>query len=159
MNTYTAFGGENLLLQGVLQEVLLTAWEWVQQENQEEVLVIDDATGRTIDFDYRGEPADVLAQLASHPMLFPSEQVENDAPKGPGRPRLGVVCREISLLPRHWEWLASQHRSASAALRHLIEKQMKVVDGESIHREQTEATYRLMSTLAGNCSGFEEASR
>ncbi|MFY0534142.1 DUF2239 family protein [Nannocystis pusilla] len=33
---------------------------------------------------------------------------EPPARTGPGRPKLGVVSREVSLLPRHWEWLERQ---------------------------------------------------
>ena len=77
-----------------------------------------DATGRAIDFDFRGTPDEVLARLASHPLFAPAEAQEKPR-TGPGRPRLGVVSREVSLLPRHWEWLERQPQGISAALRRL----------------------------------------
>jgi hypothetical protein len=110
------------------------------------VLVFDDATGRVIDVDWRGEAADVVARLT--PVVD----------KGPGRPKLGVVAREITLLPRHWEWLAEQPGGASVTLRKLVEAARKGDDKAATRTAQATAN-RFMSAMAGNLSGFEEAGR
>jgi hypothetical protein len=85
---------------------------------------------------------------------------ENSAsarPRGRGRPRLGVVAREVTLLPRHWEWLNAQPGGASVALRKLVEAGMR--DRGAQERAMREAAYRFMSALAGDMPGFEEATR
>ncbi len=81
------------------------------------------------------------------------------APRGPGRPRLGVVAREVTLLPRHWEWLGGQPGGASVALRKLVEQARKANGGRDRQRRAQEAAYRFMSALAGDLAGFEEAIR
>jgi hypothetical protein len=78
---------------------------------------------------------------------------------GPGRPKLGVVSREISLLPRHWDWLEEQPNGASAALRRLVDQARKREPGEQRARLAREAAGRFMSAMAGNFPGYEEASR
>lgn len=77
----------------------------------------------------------------------------------PGRPKLGVVAREVTLLPRHWEWLAEQPNGASAALRRLVEEARLADNGSTARRQATEAAYRFLSTIAGSLPGFEEATR
>src|SRR5690606_4895878 len=76
-----------------------------------------------------------------------------------GRPKLGVVSREVTLLPRHWEWLAAQPSGASGALRRLTENAMRIEAGAGRARTRQEAAYRFMTAMAGNFSGFEEAIR
>src|SRR4051812_42538733 len=101
--TYTAFGADVLIASGELATVLPRLKEWAERAGGEAPLVFDDATGRQVDFDLRvSAPA-----------------------RGPGRPRLGVVAREVSLLPRHWEWLEEQPNGASAALRRLVDEARK----------------------------------
>ena len=87
------------------------------------------------------------------------EALQNGKAKGPGRPRLGVVAREITLLPRHWEWLASQPGGASVTLRRLVEAARAESAQADAIRQAREATYRFMTAMAGNEPGFEEASR
>jgi hypothetical protein len=70
-----------------------------------------------------------------------------------------VVAREITLLPRHWDWLAAQPGGASVALRRLVEDARKVSAGEDRRRAAQEATYRFMQAMAGDAPGFEDASR
>lgn len=154
--TYTAFGGLSRIGSGGIEDVALSARAWVAAGIDRPVLVFEDRSGEPIDLDLRGEAAEVLARLASHPILAP----EAEPPRaGPGRPRLGVVSREVSLLPRHWAWLAQQPRSASATLRSLVEARMKAgADGDRA-REAQAAAYRFMSAMAGDLPGFEEASR
>src|SRR5579863_6549713 len=81
------------------------------------------------------------------------------APRGRGRPKLGVVAREVTLLPRHWDWLASQPGGASVALRKLVEEARRANGDRDRHRAARDAAYHFMSAMAGNFNGFEEASR
>ena len=112
------------------------------------LLVFDGSSGKQVDFDLRGSLADVLARNGP------------PAPRsGPGRPRLGVVGREISLLPRHWEWLEGQPNGASAAIRRLIDEGRRHDPAPGQARQAREATGRLMTALAGNLPGYEEALR
>lgn len=112
------------------------------------VLTFDDTTGAVIDLDLRGSPAEILARLG------PAEP-----PRGRGRPKLGVVAREVTLLPRPWDWLAAQRGGASPALRRLVEEAMRADGGRTDVRLAQEAAYRAMSALAGDLPGFEEAAR
>lgn len=105
--------------------------------------------GRGIDFDLSGGPEAVTQRLSE-----PSE-----APRGRGRPKLGVVAREVTLLPRHWDWLASQPGGASVALRKLVEAARRESEGPDRIRAAREATYRFASAIGGNLAGFEEAMR
>lgn len=106
------------------------------------------ADGRPIDLDVRGTPDDVIARLPA-----PAEA----APRGRGRPRLGVTAREVTLLPRHWDWLARQPGGASVALRKLVEAAQR--DPREEARAARDAAWRAMNVLAGNRPNFEEASR
>jgi hypothetical protein len=117
------------------------------------MLVFDDETGRVIDLDLRGTPDEVVARLSS--LAAPSPEI----PRGRGRPKLGVVPREVTLLPRHWEWLNAQHGGASVALRKLVEEaRLSGAVGERARHAQ-ERAYRFMSAMAGDAPGYEEALR
>jgi hypothetical protein len=141
----TAFLGTHRLASGEPRSVALALR--ALPEGSGPVLVFDDRTGRMMDFDLRGSEAEVLARLAP-----PAE-----APRGPGRPRLGVVAREVTLLPRHWDWLAAQPGGASVALRKLVEAARAA--GTDRARQAREAADRFMGAMAGNEPGYEEASR
>jgi hypothetical protein len=156
--TYTAFQGPRLLCSGDLHQVALAMK--AAEGSPEPVLMFDDQTGRQIDLDLHGNPEQVLARLATHPVLAPAPAPEAAAAQGgPGRPRLGVVSREVSLLPRHWEWLAAQPSGASAVLRRLVDEARKASEPLERKRLATEATDRFLWTMAGNLPGAEEASR
>ncbi len=119
------------------------------------VLVFDDATGKQIDFDLRGSDTEIAVRLQKR---FPA--AATDAPRAPGRPKLGVVAREVTLLPRHWEWLAEQPGGASVTLRRLVEEARRSgPTSKAKLRVLQERAYRFMSAMAGNFPGFEEASR
>jgi uncharacterized protein len=107
------------------------------------LLVFDDTSGAQIDYP--------LPSPAPGPRAAAAPQV--------GRPRLGVVAREVTLLPRHWDWLARQPGGASAALRRLVDEARRANAGRDAQREATERAYRFMSAIAGGFPGFEEASR
>jgi hypothetical protein len=147
----TAFEGTHLIASGELIPVALAAKAVVDRGAS--VLVFDDETGETIEVDFRGTPEDVRARLAN-PGTEPG-----DTSRGRGRPKLGVVAREVTLLPRHWEWLNGQPGGASVALRKLVEEAGRANAGRDRTRRAQEAAYRFMSAMAGNLPGFEEATR
>jgi hypothetical protein len=147
----TAFDGHRLIARGALADVALAVKAAGEASAAGPILVFDDATGRVIDLDLRGSDADIVARL--------QPSVEAEEPRGRGRPKLGVIAREVTLLPRHWEWLADQPGGASAALRRLIDEARRADAGASDTRTAREAAYRFMSAIAGNLPGFEEASR
>ena len=117
------------------------------------LLAFDDATGAVIDFDLRGSPAEIAARLAA-----PAGEAA-DEPRGRGRPKLGVAAREVTLLPRHWEWLAAQPGGASAALRRLVDEARRAGGDKQRARAAQEAAYRFMTAMAGDRPGYEEATR
>jgi len=126
------------------------------------LLVFDDATGRVVDVDVRGTPEELAARL-SPPSPPPPAGAEAEGtaagPRGRGRPRLGVVAREVTLLPRHWEWLSTQPGGASVALRRLVEDARRAGAAQDRARRAREAAYRFMHAVAGDLPGFEEATR
>jgi hypothetical protein len=154
----TAFEGTRLLAAGDLREVALKLKALSDRGPRHGLLVFDDSTGRLVDLDLRGSSAEVLARLPT-PAAAPSEGEATDGPRGPGRPRLGVVAREVTLLPRHWDWLAGQPGGASAALRRLVETGRRDQAGQDRVRIAQEAAYRIMTALAGDAPGYEEATR
>lgn len=113
------------------------------------VLVFDLATAEPVDLDLRGSEAEIRARYSSAVPPVPRR----------GRPKLGVVPREVTLLPRHWAWLADQPGGASVALRKLVEAARKLDSEAGVERRRVEAAYRFMSALAGDLPGFEEAAR
>lgn len=160
----TAFTGDRLLKTGALAEVALAIKHASDAEEQNAILAFDDTTGRVIDIDPRGTGTEVLARLATRlaPPRAGVPSGETDKPsgqRGPGRPRLGVVAREITLLPRHWDWLAAQPGGASVVLRRLVEQERLKGTEKQKRRAAREAAYHFMSAMAGDRMGFEEASR
>ncbi|MEJ2288444.1 MAG: DUF2239 family protein [Deinococcales bacterium] len=164
----TAFEGHRLVRSGALAEVAVAIKSVVDAGSTESVLVFDDATGRVIDLDLRGSDADVLARLASSVQGSgrPDAHAPNERrkggptkPRGRGRPKLGVVAREVTLLPRHWEWLAAQPSGASAALRRLVDEARRTNAPRQKRRAAQEAAYRFMVAIAGDLPDFEEAAR
>jgi hypothetical protein len=156
--TFTAFAGPHLLASGPVKTVLLAAKTRFDTGEVAPLLIFDDRTGKQIDFDFEGTPEIVLAKLAAHP-LFQSDESLMPPRTGPGRPRLGVVGREVSLLPRHWEWLEGQPQGASAAIRRLVEEAAKREPDKDRARKAREAVGNFMWAVAGNLPNFEEASR
>jgi hypothetical protein len=150
----TAFEGFEQIASGDLAFVALKAKAAVDRPGSAPVLIFDDATSETVEIDFRGTPDDVVKRLELRPA-----DPDREVPRGPGRPRLGVVAREVTLLPRHWEWLNSQPGGASVALRKLVDGARRANEGRDRVRRAQEAAYRFMSALAGNLPGFEEAAR
>jgi hypothetical protein len=145
---YTAFVGERLVASGALEELLPKLKAAFDANRSTMFLIFDDETGSQIDFDLRGTVEEVLARSC------------RSAPQaGPGRPRLGVTSREVTLLPRHWEWLAQQPSGASAAIRRLIDEARKREPETMRRQEALQATERFLFAMAGNLPGYEEATR
>lgn len=149
----TAFSGARRVASGELPEVAAAAKAVLDAEPHASVLIFDDTTSKLIEVDFRGTPEQVRQRLLPEPSGEPA------SPPGPGRPRLGVVAREVTLLPKHWEWLGNQPGGASVALRKLVEQARRDNEGKDRVRQHQEATFRFMSTLAGDRPGFEEATR
>jgi hypothetical protein len=146
--TYTAFVGETLVASGPLETMLPEVKARFDRDASTIFLIFEDQSGRQVDFDLRGAVDEVVARALPAPPRT-----------GPGRPKLGVVSREVSLLPRHWEWLEQQPNGASAALRRLVDEARKRDPGKERARLATEAASRILSAMAGNLPGYEEASR
>ena len=146
--SYTAFVGERRLASGPLPALLPRAKAWHEGEHAESLLFFDDETGRQVDFDLSGSLEEVLARVA--PAATPAK---------PGRPRLGVTGREVSLLPRHWEWLEAQPNGISAALRRLVDEARQHEPNKQRARALREAANRFMTAMAGDRPHYEEASR
>jgi uncharacterized protein len=145
----TAFAGFRRVASGPRSHVIAQLRKQCSPADTAMPFVFDDATGERLDLDLRDEPA-LAAQTA------PSEE---QAARGVGRPKLGVVAREVTLLPRHWEWLARQPGGASVALRRLIDEARHVHADRDVKRAARETTYRFMTAIAGDLPGFEEATR
>jgi uncharacterized protein len=157
---FTAFIGQQWLVTGPLAEVALAVANASRKAASAPIVIFDDATGRPIDLDLRGTDRDIVARLPqseSNPVAH--DQAAAPEPRGRGRPKLGVVAREVTLLPRHWEWLAAQPGGASVALRKLVDQARRASGDLDRARAARDAAYHFMSVMAGNLAGFEEASR
>ncbi|TAM55283.1 MAG: DUF2239 family protein [Paraburkholderia sp.] len=175
--TYTAFDGHRRIASGALEAVALAVKHAVENGASGPVLIFDDGTGRSLDIDTRGSSQEVLARLAAHPASTKdyggaapqdssleardSSEVDSpeNAPRGRGRPKLGVVAREVTLLPRHWSWLGAQPGGASVALRKLVDEARRTHGEQDRRRKAQERAHHFMSAMAGDMPGFEEASR
>jgi len=158
---FTAFMGQRLLAAGPLAEVALAVMNASRKPAAPSIIIFDDATGRPIDLDLRGTDREVVARLPQ-PAPAPETATYGTAaaePRGRGRPKLGVVAREVTLLPRHWEWLGAQPGGASVALRKLVDEARRASGDLDRARAARDAAYHFMSVMAGNLAGFEEASR
>ncbi|MDQ0320255.1 hypothetical protein QO002_002393 [Pararhizobium capsulatum DSM 1112] len=167
-----AFVGHRLILSGSLVEVTLAVKQAAEADGSQAILVFDDATGRLVDVDYRGTEADI-AERVSQPALSyvgryrqpPEEPLDTAEPaarpsaRGKGRPKMGVVAREVTLLPRQWEWLASQSGGASATLRRLVDNAKRSGNPRQQQRAGQDAAYHFMQAIAGDLPGYEEAIR
>ncbi len=164
---FTSFDGYRHLASGTLPTVALAGKRAAAEGAEGPVLMFDNRTGRSIDVDMRGSDDEVRARLAAQPGAgtpVAAEEAEPDtgeeaAPRGRGRPRLGVIAREVTLLPRHWEWLGAQPGGASVALRKLVDEARRRHAQRDARRAAHERAYHFMSAMAGNLPGFEEATR
>jgi uncharacterized protein len=141
---FTAFDGHRRIASGPLPTVALVVKRAIES-GAGPVLIFDDATGRSVDIETDAASA--------------GDDTAVKEPRGRGRPKLGVVPREVTLLPRHWEWLATQPGGASVALRKLVEEARRTHGDKDRRRKTQERAYYFMSAMAGNMPGFEEAAR
>ncbi|MGK5078351.1 DUF2239 family protein [Janthinobacterium sp. HLX7-2] len=161
----TAFAGKHKVAAGTLHTLAQALKELVTRDPAAQILIFDDASGTQVDLNLHGSLDDVLQRLPQpRPAAAAPQPHEEDAPatapaRTAGRPKLGVVAREITLLPRHWEWLATQPGGASVALRKLVEHAQRDNKAADEQRQAREAAYKVMRALAGDEAGFEEASR
>ena len=156
---FIAFEGDRRIAAGDLRDVARAAKELLDRRKDASILIFDGVTAAPVDLDFRGTVTDVLAKL---PAIADASAMAEDAvrptPRGPGRPKLGVIAREITLLPRHWEWLAQQPGGASVALRKLVEEARRSGEDNRVRRAQ-DAAYRFMSAMAGDKPHYEDAVR
>jgi hypothetical protein len=158
--TYTAFHASERVASGSLSHVAEVLHGLLQPNQGTLPLIFDDETGRQVELDLRGTAAEVAARYADAPFSDdPAQAGVEPAKAGRGRPRLGVVAREVTLLPEHWDWLASQSGGASVALRKLVHEAKRSGVERDQRRPALERSYAVMVVLAGNLPGFEEASR
>ncbi len=150
--SFTAFAGQQRIAAGDLRGMLIAVKAYLdslpRNRAGEPLLIFEDQSGRQVDFDFRGSVEEVVARAEA-----------SRTRSGPGRPKLGVVAREITLLPRHWEWLEQQPSGASAALRRLVDEARKHEPGEQANRQACEAANQFMTAMAGNLANYEEATR
>ena len=160
---HTAFAGHHILASGSLADVALAVKHAPPSSPSAPVLIFNDRTGHQVDLNLSGTDEEVVARHAPPPPVVAdtpeSDDATPEAPRGRGRPKLGVVPREVTLLPRHWDWLAAQPGGASVALRKLVEQARRDNEVRDRKRERQEAAYLFMCSLAGNLPGFEEATR
>ena len=157
-----AFEGSRRIASGELHQVALKTKEVLDSIERGPVLILNEVTSEPIEVDFRGTPQEVFERLTTRTHLESPVETSTEPVRpgrGPGRPRLGVVAREVTLLPRHWEWLNSQPGGASVSLRRLVDEARRMNAGSDATRQAQEATYRFISTMAGNEPGFEEAAR
>ncbi|MBB4636917.1 DUF2239 family protein [Longimicrobium terrae] len=176
----TVFDGARRIYGGPLHEAA-AAFRRAQLDGAAgPLLVFDDATGRVIDINTRGTEEEVTARYSPAPSVTENgsgtpgaenegaasrvetgsaAQAEEAAPRRRGRPSLGVVAREVTLLPRHWEWLATQPGGASVAIRKLVEEARRTSAAADQRRAARDAAYRFLSAMGGDLPGFEEAAR
>ena len=153
MHSFTSFDGHKRIVTGPLPAVAVAVKRAIAGGAAGPVLIFDNVTGRSIDIDTRGADEEIIERLGSPAPPSP------DAVRGRGRPKLGVVAREVTLLPRHWEWLAAQPGGASVVLRKLVDEARRAHGDRDMARKTQERAYHFMSAMAGDLPGFEEATR
>jgi hypothetical protein len=157
IETFTAFEGQRRLASGALGEVALAVKRAGQGAGP--VAIFSDGTGRAIDLDLRGSDDEIVARLPAAVTASTAPDAQPTEPRGRGRPKLGVVAREVTLLPRHWEWLNAQPGGASVALRKLVDEARRATGDKDRQRAARDAAYHFMSAIAGDFANFEDASR
>ncbi len=152
-----AFEGGNRVAAGAVADVALAVRK--RAGGRHPILVFDYDTGRQIEIDLRGTDKDIRARHATPSLHADENETPEATRRGPGRPKLGVVPREVTLLPRQWDWLNAQPGGASVALRKLVDEARKARGRADTVRARQEAAYRFMSAIAGNLPRYEDATR
>lgn len=161
-NQVIAFAGSHRIASGQLALVALKVKELIDRNESQAILIFDGITSAQVEVDFRGSAEQVLQRLniSEATSAAASETTSDQEPvRGPGRPKLGVIGREVTLLPRHWDWLNAQSGGASVALRKLVEDARRHSEERDRIRRAQEYAYRFMSAMAGNNVNFEEATR
>lgn len=157
--THTGFLGMRRVASGALVPVALAVQAALADAPDATPLVFDDTTGEAVSLNLHGTPEQLRARLERRLAREAAAEAEPPRSTGPGRPKLGVVAREVTLLPRHWAWLEEQPGGISVTLRALVEQARKANAGRDAARRARDAAHRFMTVLAGDAPGFEEASR
>ena len=157
----SAFIGTKILKTGPLIEVVLAMKEEAAKDKFAQILCFLDETGAMVDFDLSGTNEQVIAKLLANSPTKAIEEKEDESVHTPksGRPKLGVTAKEVTLLPRHWEWLAAQRGGASATLRRLVELAAKESISVEARKSAQNATYRFLQNIAGDFENYEEVLR
>lgn len=153
-----AFEGQRCIGSGALDFVARKAKQVFNQDEFAPIFIFDDVTSKRIEIDFRGTTEDVVERLErTEASAVATPEIPEK--RGPGRPRLGVIPREVTLLPRHWDWLNQQPGGASVALRKLVEAAKRSCRAADRARQSQEAVHRFMYPMAGDFPDFEEAAR
>jgi hypothetical protein len=147
-----AFDGDHCIASGDIVDVAARVKQTLSAQPQSQILLFDLETSRPVEIDFRGSIADVTTR-------FKKSLSPETVPRSPGRPKLGVVAREVTLLPRHWEWLAAQPGGASVTLRKLIEDARRKTSAKGDARERQESVHRFLSAIAGDKPHYEDVLR
>ncbi|WP_415063913.1 DUF2239 family protein [Bdellovibrio sp.] len=150
---YTAFADSKKVASGGAIDVAAKVKKFLKTDPKAQILIFDNISSNQIEIDFRGTPENVIQRLED---LFEASDVKKS---GPGRPKLGVTAKEVTLLPDHWEWLARQPGGASVTLRRLVEEAKKKNQAKDLLRQAQESTYKFMTTMAGDLPHYEEALR
>ena len=153
----TAFLDDRRIAAGELRHVALRAQQALEAQPEAQLLIFDDADARLIDLDLRGGAAEIVQRLNRGEVPVAAEA--RPTKRGRGRPKLGVVAREVTLLPRHWQWLSAQPGGASVALRKLVDAARRQHAEGDLRRAAQERAYRFLSSMGGDRAGFDEATR
>jgi len=154
--SFIAFDGSQRIALGSLAYVALKVKVAVDEGVPGPVVVLHAATSEPVQLDLRGTPADVLARLSAAAGAVPPPA---PVPRGRGRPKLGVVPREITLLPAHWDWLNEQPGGASVTLRKLVDHASRSNAPKDDVRSAVQAATRFMAAVARNLPNFAEATQ
>ncbi|MEO8802610.1 MAG: DUF2239 family protein [Rudaea sp.] len=150
---FIAFDRQRQIARGPLAEVARAVKQTLDADVNGTPLIFGARDSRRVEVDLRGTMTQVLARIGK------TAASEKSSAAGPGRPKLGVVAREVTLLPRHWDWLSRQPGGASAAMRLLVEQARRGNDGRALAHQAMESVERFMLSMAGDLPGYEEASR
>lgn len=154
--SFTAFADNERIANGDLFHVSKVVRAVLEEKEPRLVLVFSDQTGKQVDIDLRKVSKTATTRSDKSGNEIPPAAPE---PRRPGRPKLGVVGKEITLLPRHWEWLNIQPGGPSVVLRKLVEQARRASKDQDSIRQSRDAVYHFTVAIAGNEPGFEEASR
>lgn len=155
LQTCTAFSSSQRIASGSIKDVALKVKEHLEDHPQAAILIFDNQTSQQVELDLRGTVDAVLKRLEKSGFI----KEEEPAKGGPGRPKLGVTSKEVTLLPQHWDWLAKQPGGASVTLRRLVDEAKKKNAAKDLIRQSQDATYKFMTVMAGDLPDYEEALR